>query len=288
MVTGLERRRTDERSRRWMMILGLALGLIVLAGFPLGLSTAGAQEDAAPPAEEAEPAAPAEPAAAPAAESAGEEAPPPRRSFLTWLVEASGYYGLVLGVLSVMMVALILMHVFQVRRDVLLSPEFLEAFEQKLAAKDYQGGFDLARNDDSLVARVLAAGLSKLNRGYSEAIEGMQEELEVENMALEHRLSYLAMIGSIGPMIGLMGTVHGMIMSFEEIAQSAVSPKPSDLAEGISMALFTTLEGLVVAIPAIIAYGIFRNRVSQFILEVGMISEGLMARLPVAKPKPAA
>lgn len=288
MVTGLERRRTNERSRRFLIFLGFALGLLLLGGFPLGPSTASAFQEDGAAAEGEEAAAPAAAEAASGGGESGSEAPPPRRSFLTWLIEASGYYGLVLGVLSVVMVALILMHVFQVRRDVLLSPEFLEGFEQKLTAKDYQGGFDLARNDDSAVARVLAAGLSKLNRGYNEAIEGMQEELEVENMALEHRLSYLAMIGSIGPMIGLMGTVHGMIMSFEEIAQSAVSPKPSDLAEGISMALFTTLEGLVVAIPAVVAYGIFRNRVAQLILEVGMVSEGLMARLPVARPKASA
>lgn len=282
---------SDAQSRRWLVFLGLAMGLVTLGGLPMGLPTASAyqQEEGA----EAE-AVPAEPA--PAAAPAGEPAPtedsaastPARRSFLSWLIDASGYFGIVLGLLSVIMLALIMMNILQVRRDVLLPPEFLEGFEQKLASKDYQGGFDLARGDDSLIARVLAAGLGKLNRGYSEAIEGMQEELEVENMALEHRLSYLALIGSIAPMIGLMGTVYGMIMSFEKIAQSTVSPKPSELAEGISTALFTTLEGLVVAIPAMIAYSILRNRVSQLILEVGMISEGLMARLPVAKPKASA
>ena len=103
-------------------------------------------------------------------------------------------------------------------------------------------------------------------------------------MALEHRLSYLALIGSIAPMIGLMGTVYGMIMSFEKIAQSTVSPKPAELAEGISTALFTTLEGLTVAIPAMIFYSILRNRVARFVLEVGMVSEGLMSRFQTRKP----
>lgn len=201
-----------------------------------------------------------------------------RRSFLSWLIDASGIFGLVLLLLSFIMVALIMMNVLQVRRDNLLPSAFIEAFEQKLNTKDYQGAFDLASNDDSFVARVLAAGLRKLNRGYSEAIEGMQEVGEDENMAMEHHLSYLALIGSVAPMIGLMGTVYGMIMSFEKIAQSTVSPKPSELAEGISTALFTTLEGLTVAIPAMIAYSILRNRVARFVLEVGMVSEGLMSR----------
>ena len=89
-------------------------------------------------------------------------------------------------------------------------------------------------------------------------------------------------------MIGLMGTVYGMIQSFEEIANSVESPKPSELAGGISTALFTTLEGLTVAIPAIIFYSILRNRVSRFVLEVGMVSEGLMGRFSaVGKQRPA-
>ena len=176
------------------------------------------------------------------------------------------------------MVALIMMNVLQVRRDNMLPTAFIEGFEQRLAQKDYQGAYETAKADDSFVARVLAAGLSKLNRGYDEAIEGMQEVGEDENMALEHRLSYLALIGTVAPMLGLMGTVYGMIDSFRIIANSAEQPKPKDLAEGISTALFTTIEGLMVAIPAMVFYSLLRNRVARFVLEVGMISEGLMSR----------
>ncbi|MFG0335056.1 MAG: MotA/TolQ/ExbB proton channel family protein [Maioricimonas sp. JB049] len=199
-------------------------------------------------------------------------------SFLSWMIRASGIFGVVLLLLSFIMVAVIMMNILQVRRDNLLPPAFIEAFEQKLAAKDYQGAYETARSDDSFIARVLAAGLGKLNRGYQEAIEGMQEVGEEESMTMEHRLSYLALIGSIAPMIGLMGTVYGMIDSFSEIATSPVQPKPKDLADGIATALFTTLEGLTVAIPALIAYSLLRNRVSRFVLEVGMVSEGLMSR----------
>ena len=152
-----------------------------------------------------------------AEEDAADKAP---ESFLSWLIRASGAFGFILLALSFVMVALIMMNVLQVRRDILLPPDFIEAFEEKLGAKDYQGAYELAKNDDSFLARVLVAGLGKLNRGYAEAIEGMQEVGEDENMALEHRLSYLALIGSIGPMVGLMGTVYGMIQSFQKIANS--------------------------------------------------------------------
>ena len=125
---------------------------------------------------------------------------------------------------------------------------------------------------------MLAAGLSKLNRGYDEAIEGMQEVGEDEAMAMEHKLSYLALIGTVAPMLGLMGTVQGMIESFETISNSAVAPKPSELAEGISKALFTTLIGLGIAVPAMVFYSILKNRIQRLVLEIGMVSEGLMSR----------
>ena len=79
----------------------------------------------------------------------------------------------------------------------------------------------------------------------------MQEVGEEENMKLEHRLSYMALIGTLSPMIGLLGTVQGMISSFSVIANSSATPKPKELAEGISTALFTTMVGLAIAIPAI-------------------------------------
>ena len=210
-------------------------------------------------------------------------AAPQSMSFLSSMIKALGWFWLmVFALLSFVMVALIMMNMLQVRRDVLLPNEFVEEFEQKLNAKDFQNAYEMARSDDSFVARVLAAGMGRLSRGYAEAVEGMQEAGEDENMALEHRLSYLALIGTVAPMLGLMGTVQGMIASFNKIAQSAVSPKPSELAEGISTALFTTLIGLGIAIPAMIFYSILKNRIQRLVLEIGMVSEGLMSRFAVA------
>lgn len=227
-----------------------------------------------------------DPAAAPVDNAAA--APVPSRSFLAYIARACGWFwGPAFLLLSFILVALIMMNLLQVRRDVLLPTQFVEEFEQKLNAKDFQGAYEFARSDDSFVGRVLAAGMGRLSRGYPEAVEGMQEAGEDENMALEHRLSYVALIGTISPMMGLMGTVQGMIKSFDVIAQSTVSPKPSELADGISTALVTTLIGLVLAIPAMVFYGILKNRIQRLVLEIGMVSEGLMGRFAtVGKAKP--
>lgn len=265
-------RRTQRH--RWTVLL-LAMISVVLVMPVLGSSTVLAQDGVAAEEPAAETPAPVDPVS---------------KNFLTWMVESLGlFWLLIFAALSFVMVALIMMNILQVRRDVLLPNDFVEDFEQKLNGKDFQGAYEAARNDDSFVARVLAAGMGRLSRGYPEAVEGMQEAGEDENMALEHRLSYLALIGSIAPMLGLMGTVQGMIATFEKIAESVASPKPSELAEGISTALFTTLIGLGIAVPAMVFYSILKNRIQRLVLEIGMVSEGLMSRFAaVGKGGPSA
>ena len=115
----------------------------------------------------------------------------------------------------------------------------------------------------------------------------MQEVGEDETMKLEHKLNYIALIGTVSPMVGLLGTVDGMVAAFQVIAQSTTQPKPSALAQGISMALITTLVGLWLAIPAIAIFGIFRNVLARLVLEVGIHSERLMSRFQnVGNKKP--
>ncbi len=227
------------------------------------------------------------PAAAPAASRLPMHQPPTQvaaedssdKNLLSWTIESLGwaYMGVFLA-LSVTLVSLFVMNMLAARRDTLCPQELVDRFEEKLNEKEFQEAYDMARTDESVLGQVLSAGLAKLSRGYNKAIEGMQEVGEEESMKLEHRLSYMALIGNLSPMIGLFGTVQGMIASFRVIATSPQTPKPSQLAEGISTALFTTLVGLAIAIPAIAAYNILRNRVSRLLLEVGVTSENLMSR----------
>lgn len=223
------------------------------------------------------------PAATPGAEQdvqSADAASGERVSLLEWSFRSLGwFYGLVFLGLSFSLVALFVMNLLAARRENVLPAELVDGFEQHLNAKQYQEAYDLAKADESLLGHVLSAGLSKVSQGYDHAIEAMQEVGEEENMRLEHRLSYLALIGSLSPMIGLLGTVSGMIASFKTIANTAVgTPNAIELAEGVSTALFTTLVGLALAIPALAAYNLLRNRVARLVLETGIVSEGLMSR----------
>lgn len=203
----------------------------------------------------------------------------PQKSTLRWMYDSLGiFYSVVFLSLSFTLVALFVMNLLTARRENVVPVALVEGFEAHLNEKRYQEAYEMAKNDESFLGQVLSAGLAKLSAGYDQAIEAMQEVGEEENMKLDHRLSYMALIGTISPMVGLLGTVQGMIASFSVIANSPTTPKPSELAAGISTALFTTLVGLFIAIPAIAAYNILRNRVARLVLEVGILSEGLMSR----------
>lgn len=230
-----------------------------------------AQEAAQPAAAAAEPA----PAPAPAADKPA----PGEESLLRWLTDSLGWtYILVFLSLSFILVALFIMNLLSARREYVCPQHLIDGFEAHLEEKQYQEAYELAKTDESFLGNVLSAGLAKLSSSYSASVAAMQEVGADENMKLDHRLSYLALIGTISPMIGLFGTVHGMINSFYVIANGGGTPDPNKLAEGISTALLTTLIGLAIAIPAIAAYNILRNRVQRLVLEVGITSENLMGR----------
>ncbi len=274
---------------RWAVLL---LGTVAT----LSLATTGlAQDDAAAEFGGGEPAAAQDAAAQqpPAdggnqqpANGGGDEEEKENQNLLGWVIRSLGWgYLAVFLAISVTLVSLFVMNMLAARRETLCPQELVDTFEEKLNEKEFQAAYDMARTDESVLGQVLSAGLAKLSRGYNKALEGMQEVGEEESMKLEHRLSYMALIGNISPMIGLFGTVHGMIAAFQEIALGGATPKPAQLAEGISTALFTTLVGLAIAIPAIAAYNVLRNRVTRLLLEVGVTSENLMSRFEDFQPQ---
>jgi biopolymer transport protein ExbB len=201
-------------------------------------------------------------------------------TYLQWAAKSLGWmYGITFLAMSFSLVALIIMNVLTARRSNMVPSSLVADFDKLLEAKQYQQAYDLAKSDESFLGHVLAAGMAKVSAGYDQAIESMQNIGEEENMRVEHRLSYLALIGSVAPMVGLLGTVDGMIMSFKVIANTSTgAPDPQSLAEGVATALFTTLVGLLLAIPAITVFNILRNKVARNVFEIGVVSDELMSR----------
>ncbi|MBL9080671.1 MAG: MotA/TolQ/ExbB proton channel family protein [Planctomycetales bacterium] len=192
-------------------------------------------------------------------------------------------YTVVFLALSFTFVALVILNGLALRKSAIMPDALVQNFEAALNEKNYQGAYEMAKSDDSFLGAVLAAGMSKLQSGYDAAEEAMNEAGSDESMKLEHRLSYIALIGSLAPMVGLLGTVDGMIASFRVIEKSGTTPEPAALAGGISTALITTIVGLWLAIPAIAMFGIYKNRLARLLYDCGAVSESLMGRFQAVK-----
>lgn len=274
---------SSKAFRRGVVWMVAPLVLLLFGGL-----TAPAQDPAAPDGGEAVAIEVDEPAAAAADPAPTAEKSAESESLLRFTYNALGLrYTLAFLAISFTFVALVVMNLLAVRQENIAPVELVEAFDAHVKEGNFQEAYDLAKTNESFLGQVLAAGLGKLSQGYPQAMEAMQEVGEEENMKLDHRLSYLALIGTISPMVGLLGTVDGMVIAFRVIATSNTQPKPSELADGISMALVTTLIGLILAIPAVAIYNILRNRVARLILEVGIVSEKLLSRFAEASQKTA-
>jgi len=205
-------------------------------------------------------------------------------NLLVYYIKALGAtFVIVFVALSFALVGLLVMCFLQLRRAVLMPPDLIEGFEIHLDKKEFQQAYELAKADDSYLGRVLSVGLVKLQVGRQQAFDAMRETQAEEAMQLEHKISYVSLIGALAPMFGLLGTVSGMVSAFTVIAQSATQPKHHELASGISQALVTTLIGLWIAIPAVACFSLFRNWLEQLNSDVDTEAVRLISKVPLTQ-----
>jgi biopolymer transport protein ExbB len=245
------------------------------------------EEPAAAKTDEA--AAPAEAAPAPktpqASTSSGDDGskPPARENMLQWAIRASGPIGLILLCLSVYFTAVVIRLFMEFRASEAVPAPLVEKLEAAIRDKKFQEAYDVCKDSDSFLARLVRTGIANLPNGRAEAKEAMMAMTDEIVTGLEMKISYLATIGTLGPMIGLVGTVWGMIMSFQTIATAGgEQPRPEKVAEGISTALFITLEGITLSVPAIFFFAFFRNRISQMTMEATRVADRTISSLVAA------
>lgn len=187
------------------------------------------------------------------------------------LIQAGGVVGYVIILLSVAMVALIVEHLLSIRRSTLIPRRLIDEVQPIIRDGNYGFAIERCRQHPSYLGHVLAAGLQEASLGYA-AVEKAMEDASLEQAArLMRKIDYMSLIGAVGPMLGLLGTIWGMIQAFAEFAEKA-NPTAADFAPAISEALVTTLFGLCVAIPASAAYVWFRNRIDEIVAEASLIA----------------
>jgi biopolymer transport protein ExbB len=202
-------------------------------------------------------------------------------SFLTSIFHASApivVVTVVIAVMSFYLIALVVWMALHYRTPAAIPHDLMRDIQNLLDQNKFNEAYHRLAEDSSFLARVLASGVRKLPVGVTQAQRAMELANEDVTMEMEHRTTYLATVGTLGPMIGLVGTVYGMIMAFQVIALEGSSPQASQLAAGISTALYATLEGIAISIPAIFFYAMYRNRIARLSLEVGMMAEPLLER----------
>ena len=170
---------------------------------------------------------------------------------ILFMIKALGWiFGPLLLAVSVSLVALVVLLALDLRMSAAIPPGFVDEFTDTVNKRKFKEAFDMARNDPSFLGQVLTAGMSRLQYGLEDAREAAMNTLEAIKSDKDQKNNYNAVIATLGPMFGLVGTVYGMIQSFKVLA-SATQVNPARLADGISHALVVTLFGVAISVPAI-------------------------------------
>jgi biopolymer transport protein ExbB len=188
-------------------------------------------------------------------------------------------FGLLFAAMSVGMLALIIILLMDLRLGEAVPPAFVEEFTDMVNKRQFKQAYDLCRNESTFIARVLTAGMGRLQYGIEDAREAMGTMVDSVKSSKDAWIAYLGMIGTVGPLLGLVGTVSGMIGAFKKLGEAVGAPKASDLAGEISHALVVTLVGVGIAVPAIFFFTLFKNRLTNISINTANLADDLLTQM---------
>lgn len=255
----------------------IVLALLLLLAPVRGVAQETAQENAA------------QPSVADAAPAQSETVDKSGKSFIAHAFESAGVgWSLLMGVISISMVALSVFLLMELRLSAATPSDLVEEFSRQVNARQFSQAQSLLAENPSLLARALSAGLPKLQYGLDEAAEATNRKVEEFRAGKELIISFMAVIGQLGPLLGLVGTVYGMINSFQKLGTSSGNVDTKSLAGDISHALVVTLMGVGVAVPAIFFFTFFSKRLIQLTVEVNNTAMDLLTHVYSVMRKAAA
>jgi len=192
-------------------------------------------------------------------------------------VTDGGYITFILIGMSVVSIAFTIEHTISIRRSKIVAPDQAINIKELIDGKKYVEAIQYTAEDPTMLSHVVNAGLLEASNGYLAMERAVEEALEERSARLMRKIEYLSIIGAVSPMLGLFGTVYGMIKLFAAIEEAGAIPDPGTIAGAISIALVTTFWGLLVGIPSLLAFGIFRNRIDVLAADCALATEGLLA-----------
>lgn len=210
------------------------------------------------------------------------------------IVLAGGWVGvcillLLLG-LSLTAAYLVFDNLSVLRRGALMPEGIADKVHVQLKRGDLGQAAEVCRAQPSSLSFVLLHGLQEQPWGWGAMEKSLEDALAEQSARLLRRIDYLSVIGNLAPMVGLLGTVTGMIFAFQRVADTQGAASAAELAEGIYQALITTVGGLIVAIPSLGAFAVLRNRLDQLMAEMAFViqrSVTPLKQLPAGNDRPA-
>jgi len=193
------------------------------------------------------------------------------QSTLIIFIERGGPVMYVLITLSFISMCLVFFYLMSLRSAAIIPQDFITQVESALNEEDYEIVAEICKNNDSAAARIIEAGTEiyiKSNNNYSMIRDAVEDEGARQANKLWHKIQPLQDIAVIAPMVGLLGTVIGMINSFMSLTAEVGTPRPTVIASGVSMALITTAAGLIIGITAMILYSFFRSKINNLLSEL--------------------
>ena len=188
----------------------------------------------------------------------------PTEMTLWQTLKAGGGVMVVIGLISVVAVAIIIYDLMMLNVKKMAPRRLFDEVMRKLESRELAEAQSLCHKEkNTIISKIVLAGLERKNPMDSSAREAMENTARVELTNLWQNISYLSDIVAVAPLLGLLGTVLGMIQAFHAVPLQTASMKTTLLAAGISKAMVCTASGLIVAIPALVAYSYFRGQVQQ-------------------------
>lgn len=195
------------------------------------------------------------------------------------IIASGGTVGVLIGFLSLAAIALVVEQCLSLRAAVLMPEGLAQQLRDLLARGRIKDADTLCRETPSCLSYIASTGLMEADGDWTDVEKALEDAVAEQSAKLFRKVEFLSVIGNIAPMLGLLGTVLGMITAFQQIAATQGSAQAPELATGIYQALVTTVEGLIVAIPALAAFAFFRNRVDQLMADVAFTVQHVFAPL---------
>jgi len=208
-------------------------------------------------------------------------------NYFDFFVVKGGYIAFGLIALSIVTIALTIEHAVSIRRGTIVPPEAHARVKDLIEKRKYLDAIQYTGEEPTMLGYVVHAGLLEAPNGFAAMERAIEETLDERSARLFRKIEYLNIIGNVSPMIGLLGTVTGMILLFAEIHAADAFPGARIVADKIAVALITTFWGLAVAIPSLSIYGVFRNRIDVLTAECALTVEQLLGVFKPGSQQPA-